>query len=93
MPDEYNEFEDSFNAFNREEELTFIKDMLLDQAQELHECYNYIFESNKHLQSETLTNILEWVRLSKVGLEQSYQYLDDQLFEEANIEFVWKYEE
>lgn len=93
MADEHNEFEDSFEAFNRDEELAFVKDMLLDQAQELHECYKYLFDVNKQLQSEMLTNILERVRLSKVGLEQSYQYLDDQLFEEANIEFVWKYEE
>lgn len=90
MPDEPNEFEDSFKAFNRTEEMIFLRNILLDQAQELHECYNYIFDTNKHLQSEELTNILEWVRLSKVGLEQSYQYLDNQLFEESDVDFVWK---
>lgn len=93
MSDEPNEFEDSFKAFNREEEMFFIRNILLDQAQELHECYNYIFDANKQLQSEELTNILEWVRLSKVGLEQSYQYLDNQLFEESDINFVWKPEQ
>lgn len=78
------EFEESFGQYSYEEELAFVRDMLLSQASELQECYRYIYDCNREYQSDLSTNICEFVRLSRVGLEQAYQMLDDETFDKSD---------
>ena len=87
MPDDFNE---NFEEFSVNEDMIFTRDMLLAQAGELNESYNYIRDFNRQHPSETLTTALEYVRLCTIGLEQAYQVLDDKLFDDSEMKgYSW----
>ena len=83
-------FDENYEEFSVNEDLMFTRNMLLAQASELQEAYTYIRDFNRQHPSVELTTVLEYVRLSKLGLEQAYQILDDKLFDESECkEYTW----
>lgn len=83
-------FDENYEEFSVNEDLIFTRDMLLAQAGELNDAYNYIRDFNRQHPSEELTTVLEYVRLCTIGLEQAYQVLDDKLFDSSEQkEYTW----
>ena len=83
-------FDENYEEFSVNEDLMFTRDMLLDQASDLQDAYRYIYDFHRQHPSEQLATVLEYVRLSKLGLEQSYQILDDKLFDSSEEkEYKW----
>lgn len=90
MSDDSNDFNESYEEFSKDEDMLFVKDMLLQQASELQDCYKYIFDFNRQHPDEDLATVLEYVRLCGVGLEQAYVLLDDKLFDKSEqIDYYW----
>lgn len=83
-------FDENFEEFSVNEDLMFTRDMLLTQAGELQDAYNYIRDFNRQHPYEELTTALEYVRLCTIGLEQAYQILDDKLFDTHEAQdYTW----
>lgn len=83
-------FDENYEEFSVNEDLMFTRDMLLAQAGELQDTYKYVYDFNRQHPSETLTTVLEYVRLCTIGLEQAYQILDDKLFDSSEAkEYTW----
>lgn len=83
-------FDENYEEFSVNEDLMFTRDMLLAQAGELQDAYRYIYDFHRQHPSEELTTVLEYVRLSKLGLEQAYQILDDKLFDSSEMkDYTW----
>ena len=84
------EFEENFNSFSEDEDNMFVRDMLLSEASDLHDCYNYIFDFSRQYPSEELTVILEYVRLAGVGLLAAYDIMDNKLLDKSDaVEYNW----
>lgn len=83
-------FEESFNSFSEDEDNIFVRDMLLSEASDLQDCYNYIFDFNRQCPSEELTVILEYVRLAGVGLLAAYDIMDSKMFDKSDVvDYNW----
>lgn len=77
------DFNENYEEFSKEDDMLFCRDMLLAQASDLQDAYRYIHDFSRQHPSETLTTVLEYVRLCIIGLEQAYQVLDDKLFDNS----------
>ena len=86
MSDDFNK---SFEEFSKEEDTFFCKDMLLSQASELQDVYRYIYDFHRQHPCEELAVVLRYVELSRIGLENAYDVLDDKLFEISGVNFTW----
>ena len=75
-------FDENYEEFSKEDDMLFCRGMLLATSSDLQDTYRYIYDFNRQHPSETLTTVLEYVRLCSIGLEQAYQILDDKLFDD-----------
>lgn len=76
-----------------QEDALFIRDMLSEMSNDLNDVYKYLFDVNNHNGKEliqSLPEVLECVRLCQNTIEQSYHWVDNDLFESSNIDFMFK---
>lgn len=79
-------FDENYEEFSVNEDLLFTKDMLLSQASELQDVYRYIYDFHRQHPCEELAVVLRYVELTRIGLENAYDVLDDKLFDSSE----WK---
>ena len=76
-------FDENYEEFSVNEDMTFTRDMLLSQASELQDVYRYIYDFNRQHPCEELAVVLRYVELARIGLENAYDVLDDKLFDSS----------
>lgn len=87
MSDDFNE---NFKGFSHQEDLLFIREMLLQSACEMQDAYNYIYDAHRQFQTDELTRVIEYVRLARVGLEHAFQDLDEQMLDQSEaVSYTW----
>lgn len=83
-------FEESFNSFSEDEDMEFIRQMLLQEACELQEAYQYLYDANRQYQSDKLTTIVEYVRLSKIAIENAFDLIDNEMLDKSTaVDYNW----
>lgn len=83
-------FEESFNSFSEDEDMEFIRQMLLQEACELQEAYQYLYDANRQYQNDKLTTIVEYVRLSKIAIENAFDIIDNDLLDKSDVvDYNW----